>query len=201
MRDGAGSRSLEEAPDAKPDASPARPGVYAPSFVAIPRPFSRQCAQTGRRMRRPARPHVGREPAETPRKTLWRRLIGRYIAGREIRRPGRGVPGGVATHPRIIGKVLPAAPGRSAGRCRSYEPSGRVCRRDADRGIPRRDGPRRSRPQSNQLFSTQYRVAGRPLRSGPGRAPGSSARNGEAHAYRCHPPRGNPGSGRQRHTT
>ena len=26
----------------------------------------------------------------------------------------------------LIGKVLPAAPGRSAGRCRSYAPSGRV---------------------------------------------------------------------------
>jgi hypothetical protein len=37
-----------------------------------------------------------------------------------IRRPG-ALSGGVATHTRIIGKLF-AAPGRSAGRCISYEP-------------------------------------------------------------------------------
>ena len=56
--------------------------------------------------------------------------IGRYIAGANP--PAGSDPAALPkwrcdAHPRIIGKFLPAAPGRSAGRCRSYEPSGRVC--------------------------------------------------------------------------
>src|SRR6478672_8289064 len=92
-----------------------------------------------------------------------------------IRRPGPG-PGGVATHTRIIGKLLAAAPGRNAGRRISYEPEAeRVCR-DADkRTIPRRHELRRPRPSPAQLSSTQHRVAGLPF-GGRSRAPGSSAR-------------------------
>jgi hypothetical protein len=46
--------------------------------------------------------------------------IGRYIASANL--PTGRMPGGVATHIRIIGKLLAAASGRNARQQRSYEP-------------------------------------------------------------------------------
>ena len=96
----------------------------------------------------------------------------------QVRNPpaGPGLPGGVATHTPHHRQVIAAAPGRSAGRCRSYEPKPGVF----DDATPMRNSATRwsqTLPTSKQSdFSTQYRVAGRPLRSGRGRAPRSSAR-------------------------
>src|SRR5579884_1146114 len=100
-----------------------------------------------------------------------------------LRRSGTG-PAALRRTDVLPAGMLAAAPRRSTGRSRSYEPEAeRVCRRDADNRNPRRNDPEHTRPfadlLSTQFSSTQHRVASRREPHGSrrrSRAPGSSAR-------------------------
>jgi hypothetical protein len=122
----------------QPDASPARLPGYASGFVAIPRPFCGRGAPPAREFRASA-PRAAENAEEDIVAPARGRYIGRVYppagpAASPQRRCRMAVPDGAATRcrpwgrcdicPRIFGKFLPAAPGRSAGRRRSYERAG-----------------------------------------------------------------------------
>ena len=172
-RDGAACVRLKKGQMQRPDASPARPAPLCAQLRGYSKAIFATGARTGRRMRRPAR-RMSARAGGNAEENIVAPAIGRYIAGANppSRAPG---PAALRRTPRIIGKVLPPRRVAAPGDADRTNRSGRVCRRDADQGIPRRDGPKRSRPQTQSAFfhTVPRRRPAAPKR--PGRAPGSSA--------------------------